>query len=674
MEIADPRQAFLQALGHHRDGRLDDAEAHYRAVLKAAPGHPGALHMLGVLLDQRGDHQAALGFIQEAIEQAARTHSGLPDAHYNKGNVLSNLQLYEDAVAAYDVALTQDPACVDALVNRGNALRELDRLHEALDSYDRALSLKPDYAQVYVSRSDLLRALGQSDAALESCHRALALNFRSPELYLAQGHILRDLKRAQEALESYQLALVLGPDLADVHFAMGNALFDLQRHTEALVSYQRALHLRPDFSEALTGVRPASLKSSSSEATRAEAAFVRVLQAYPESSALHNDFGVFLVNRGRFEEARELLTRAAALRPELSDPCHNLGWLAQILGQAQEAESHFRKALALQPGRADTQWNLGMTLLSLGRYTEGWPLYESRNHPTGVVLPTVSFPRWEGQPLAGKSLLIWSEQGFGDEIQFCRYVPLLKDLGARRITLVCKRPLLPLLKYLRGVDAIHARDDTPSLDVHDYWTPLMSTPLHCRTTVDTVPAQLPYLSPTRERMENWNARLPRSGLRVGLVWKGSKRNKRDAERSLPALSTLAPLWRTGRADLRFFSLQVGNGQDECARVHAEQPLIELGPEIGDFADTAAIIACVDLVISVDTAVAHLAGALNRSCWIMLPCRQADWRWMHGRSDSPWYPNAVRLFRQREPSDWSSVVSEIATQLERFVPNEPPVSA
>jgi hypothetical protein len=172
-------------------------------------------------------------------------------------------------------------------------------------------------------------------------------------------------------------------------------------------------------------------------------------------------------------------------------------------------------------------------------------------------------------------------------------------------------------------------------------------------------------------MQKWNARLPQGDLRVGLVWKGNKRNRRDAQRSLPSLSTLAPLWRTGRADVRFFSLQMGNGQDECARLAAEQPLIDLGPEIEDFADTAAILASLDLVISVDTGAAHLAGALNRPCWIMLPCRQTDWRWMHGRSDSPWYPNAVRLFRQSQPADWSSVVSDIARELKGFVPKDAP---
>jgi tetratricopeptide (TPR) repeat protein len=628
---AESQQAFLLALGQHRDGNLDGAEAHYRAVLKAAPAHAGALHMLGVLLDQKGDPRAALGLIQEAIERAAHSREALPDAYYNKGNVLSHLGMDEAAVAAYDRALMQDPASVDTFVNRGNALRRLNRLHEALASYDRALILRPDYAPVYVSRSDVLRALGEPQAALESCDRAFTLNLRSAELYLAQA----------------------------------NALFDLQRHVEALASYETVLRLQPDSSIALTGATRAALIVGESDLPRAEAAFARLTHAYPQSASLHNEVGVFLVLRNRFEPAREMLTRAAAIRPDWADPFHNLGWLAQILGRPQESEAHFRRALALQPDRVDTQWNLGMTLLSLGRYAEGWSLYDLRDDPSGVVLPTVPFPRWQGQPLLGKSLLIWNEQGFGDEIQFCRYVPILKDLGARHITLVCKRPLSSLLKGIRGVDAICAREDIGSLGAHDYWTLLMSIPRHCRTTLETIPAQLPYLSPPRERIEKWSARLPAGGLRVGLAWKGSQGNKRDTFRSLPALSTLAPLWRTGREDVRFFSLQMGNGQEECARSQAEQPLVDLGRDITDFADTAAIVASLDLVIAVDTAVVHLAGALNRPCWIMLPCIQTDWRWLYARSDSPWYPKAVRLFRQRQPSDWSSVVSEMATELKGF---------
>lgn len=337
-----------------------------------------------------------------------------------------------------------------------------------------------------------------------------------------------------------------------------------------------------------------------------------------------------------------------------------------------DAERCYRDALRLAPGYAVARNNLAHVLLRMGRFEEGWQCFETRYDPAikanqqSVPVPDLPFPQWRGEPLEGKSLLICPEQGFGDEIQFCRYVPQLKQRGAKRVSLICKTPLRPLFESLCGVDAVYPDEDGVQIPVHDYWSFPLSLPLHCGTrTVADVPAELPYLHASAEHIEAWKPRLPPGRLRVGLVWKGDQRHSNDANRSLPNLGVLAPLWQV--AGVSFVSLQKGAGEDEARRAPPGQPLTHLGSDIADFADAAAVISCLDLVICVDTAIAHLAGALARPCWVLLPWTGTDWRWLHQRSDSPWYPNAMRLFRQSRAGDWSDAIVNVAQALTKFSP-------
>ena len=282
----------------------------------------------------------------------------------------------------------------------------------------------------------------------------------------------------------------------------------------------------------------------------------------------------------------------------------------------------------------------------------------------GIASPELAFPQWRGQSLAGKSLLIWPEQGYGDEIQFCRYLPLLKTLGVTRLTLVCKQPLKALLGTLSGVDLLLASDEASELaEVHDYWTFPLSIALHLRTRVDSIPARIPYLRALPERLAKWAPRLERSRFNVGLLWAGNPGHHNDAYRSLPSLALLAPLWSV--PGVCFFSLQMGRDEDELRGESPDsQPLVDLGTELDDFADSAAIISQLDLVITVDSAVAHLAGALGKACWLLLAHYRTDWRWLEGRPDSPWYPGVMRLFRQQSDEDWTSVIAELTSALRK----------
>ena len=293
---------------------------------------------------------------------------------------------------------------------------------------------------------------------------------------------------------------------------------------------------------------------------------------------------------------------------------------------------------------------------------EGWECLESRDWYAGLQA-RLSCPRWNGEPLAGRSLLVGYEAGHGDVIQFCRYIPMLKATGAGRITLLCHPGLQRLMTTLPGVDEVLSLDAPWPATQWDLWTPMLSLPRHLGTRIDNVPATTPYLSANEDDMQRWSESLGElKSHRVGLVWRGNPRFENDGERSLPSLSMLAPLWRV--PGIQFISLQKGEGEKEAARAPKAQPLLALGGAVTDFADTAAIIEQLDLVISVDTAVAHLAGALGKSCWLLLPDYMTDWRWLRERSDSPWYPQ-MRLFRQEEDGRWEPVIRQVAQTLQSW---------
>jgi hypothetical protein len=327
----------------------------------------------------------------------------------------------------------------------------------------------------------------------------------------------------------------------------------------------------------------------------------------------------------------------------------------------EEAERCYRTAMNLDDGYAKARFNLSYLLLRQGRFEEGWRCLEARDSYAALAAH-LACPRWQGEALSGKSLLIGYEAGHGDMIQFCRYAAVLKAQGALSITIICHPALKTLFATLDGVDTIISLDEQIPTSDWDFWTPLFSIPYHCKTRSDSIPAAIPYLHAAPQHIARWASILPADGLRVGLAWKGNPQFENDADRSLPGLDVLAPLSTV--AGVRFISLQKGAGEDEARR--AGFPVLHLGSRMKNFADTAAIVANLDLVICVDTALAHLAGALGKPCWVLLPDYKADWRWLTGRTDSPWYPGAVRLFRQPAMGNWTAVIAEVRSALERLV--------
>ncbi len=425
--------------------------------------------------------------------------------------------------------------------------------------------------------------------------------------------------------------------------------------------FRKAVKIVPDFAEAYANLALVLDKQGITEA--AEVCYRRSMELNPAYSETHLNLGVLLAKKKRFNEAEVAYRRAIALRPHSPVGWSNLGVLYACMKREGEAEQCYRTAMALDESYATARFNLSYLLLRQGRFEEGWYCLEARNWYAALAAH-LACPRWRGESLAGKSLLIGYEAGLGDMIQFCRYAAVLMAQGAASIAIICHPPLKTLFATLEGVDSVISFDEQIPASGWDFWTPLLSIPYYCKTRLDSIPAKIPYLQASPNQIAKWASFLPEGGLRIGLVWKGSPLFENDADRSLPSLDVLVPLGAI--AGVNFISLQKGAGEDQAAQPPGGLPLINLGSSLENFAATAAVVTSLDLVICVDTAVAHLTSALGKPCWVLLPAYKADWRWLIDRTDSPWYPGIMRLFRQSEMGDWSAVVAEVATALEHLV--------
>jgi tetratricopeptide (TPR) repeat protein len=624
---------FGEGLALHQAGRLADAEKIYNRVLAIRLDHFDSLHLLGVICHQRGDHAEAVRRINLALKRSPNNFLALN----NRGNALTALDRYKEAVASYDQALASRPDYAEAHSNRGNALKALGRLAEALESFDRALKLRPDYAEAHSNRADALFALRRFDEALADCDRALALRPDLAEAHANRGNVLHALRRFDAALACHDRAIRLRPDYAEAHSNRGNALHELKRIDEALASYGRALALRPDYAEA------------------------------------HSNRGNALQELRRFEQAVASYDRALALKDDLAEAHSNRGNALKEMMRFTEALASYERAQTRRPDFADAHYNEAMCRLLIGDFDRGWQKNEWRWETEQIRDSTRKFskPLWLGShEIAGKTILLHAEQGLGDTIQFCRYATLVAKRGAR-IVLEVQRPLHDLMKTLAGAAQIIAAGEAlPDFDFH---CPLLSLPLAFATRLETIPPATPYLFAPECKRRAWSGRLGHhGGPRVGLAWAGNPRkelpgaNRIDVQRSI-AFDRLAPLFQVTGCE--FYSLQ--KGDDAVAQLRAsalQQKLIDHTDDLHDFSDTAALIANLDLVISVDTSVAHLAGALGKPFWL-LNRHNTCWRWLLDRDDSPWYPTAW-LFRQDKTRVWDPVIARVAAALqEQFAPNQ-----
>jgi cytochrome c-type biogenesis protein CcmH/NrfG len=443
-------------------------------------------------------------------------------------------------------------------------------------------------------------------------------------------------------------------------FFEGNRLLAAGEAGAAESAFSQAVALAPELAEAWSNL--ALLHERAGDDASAETCHRRAIRALPDNLSIILNLGAFLLRRKCLDEAQALLLGAVAAAPDAAPAWSMLGVILTCQKQAAQAEQCFRHALALAPDHRKARFNLAYGLLRQGRLAEGFAALEARDG-TQRLAAHFNCARWSGEPLAGKSIIIGVEGGHGDMLQFCRYTAVLKARGATHVSLVCHPALTSLLRSLTGVDRVFSFDDEVPRSGWDFWTLPLSLPHLCGTDLDTIPAAIPYLRPHPGRIAHWQSRLPDTGMKIGLAWKGNPRFENDADRSLPGLEVLAPLGRV--SGVQFVSLQKGPGEEQALSPPTGQALLALGQDFDDFEDCAAVIAGLDLVISVDTAVAHLAGSMGVPCWVLLPDYQTDWRWMTERTDSPWYPQHMRLFRQRPDAEgWAAVIDDVVQALAR----------
>jgi tetratricopeptide (TPR) repeat protein len=531
------------------------------------------------------------------------------------------------------------------------------KLDDAVACYRRVVDLSPDFAEAHNNLAVVLNRQGKPDEAVGCCQRALELKPDFAEARSNLGIALNDQGKPDEAVASYRRALELKPDFAEAHFNLGVVLSTQGKPEEAIACYRRALELKPDYPEADYNLGGAL--TDRGNLSEAIACFRRALQRKPDFAEAHNNLGAAFLYLGKLDEAVACCRRALELDPDCAKTHNNLGCALRGQGKYDEAVASAGRAVELLPDFAEAHLTRAYTWLLTGDWQRAWPEYQWRWRTKDFVPRGFAQPLWDGEPLAGKTILLHAEQGLGDTIQFIRYASIVKQLGAT-VVVECPKSLLPLLEGCPGIDQQVARgDDLPAFDLH---APLLSVPGIVKTSVETIPAQVPYLFPRPALLEAWRQRLTAlDGFKIGVTWQGNPTFRADRFRSIP-LRCFAPLAEV--PGVRLLSLQKGVGTEQLAEVRDLFAVADLAAELdeqpGSFVDTAAVMKNLDLVITSDTATAHLAGALGVPVWIALAFA-ADWRWLLDRTDSPWYPT-MRLFRQRERGNWQAVFEEIRKAL------------
>jgi tetratricopeptide (TPR) repeat protein len=680
----------------HQAGDFPRAEQTYRQLLEREPNSAEGWYLLGALCEARGDLAAATTH----LEQALRLRPAFAEALNHRGIVFARQVQLAEAAARFRQALRLKPGHAEIQTNLGLALARQGQCAEAIALLQAVLELQPNYgrAQTYLREAQARQAAaavpspagaarstesamicsreglaclhrGSLDEAAAHFRQALSWQPNSAEAYYNLAYTLAAQKRSEEAIACYQHALRLRADYAEAHINLANVFREQRRFPEAEASCRAAVRLRPGMAEA-QNILGATLLEQERLAEALEP-LQRAIQLKPDLAGAHNNLGYALWGLARFEEAVISLREALRLQPQFAEAFNNLGNVLRALGRYDEALASYAKALRADPHYIDPQWNMSLVWLLLGDFERGWRQYEWRwQFPNFPYCPPRFFtqPLWDGSPLNGRRILLHAEQGLGDTFQFVRYARLVKERGGT-VIVECQRPLRRILAGCPGIDDLVAQGEP--LPPHDVRAPFMSLPLLLGTRVDTIPATIPYLTADPTLVEHWRRELAAvPGFKIGIAWKGSPTaDKQRSQRSIP-LAEFAPLAQVPGVQL--VSLQKGPGSEQLAEVAGQWPVIDLSARLdektGPFMDTAAVMMNLDLIVTADTAVPHLAGALGMPVWLPLS-KVPDWRWFLEREDTPWYPNH-RLFRQERRGEWRPVFERIAQAVQQLRSSEP----
>ncbi|MBK9392373.1 MAG: tetratricopeptide repeat protein [Uliginosibacterium sp.] len=643
-------------------GDLGKAREHFEAALSTDPSNVITATQYAALLRKTGDAEKAVKILEALQTRLAAANPillrALAQAELARGN---------DAAAHVHLQRAQMSAPEDLETLQMRA--ELAAHSKDLDTLDALLAELPqriasgETAAVETARIQLMA--GRPSAALACIQSAQQVLGKSAPLMCLEGDAYIALHTPDQAEAAFREALRLTQTSVKAHLGLGFALIARAAYPEARLHYEQSLQRHPGNVLLRAGLAQSLLELGDLE--QAKTILEPLYTAQPQNAVIATTYSHYARLTGKLAEA--LKAAQDAVRQSPNERAANTALIAayEETGHLALATRLARELVAAHPADSDTQLRLAMLLLAQGHFSEGWAAYEARLvRMLDTDHPYTRAPRWQGEPLQGKTLLVAHEQGMGDELQFFRYLQPLQDKFDCTVQLVCKPPLHTLLNA-QQICPVHSYEPIRAEDLpsHDYWAPLMSIPHLVRTTIPDIPQDCPYLRVPDHKICQWREHLAQDDqagmLKVGVIWKGNPNHQNDARRSLQSLDVLAPL--LGLSGIRFFDLQKDTSTSESAFFAAQYGLVTPAPAIVDVLDTAAIMAQLDLVISIDSMPAHLAGALGVPCWIMLPAC-AEWRWMTDRDDTPWYPQ-TRLYRQNAAGDWTGVVQRVGTELSSY---------
>jgi tetratricopeptide (TPR) repeat protein len=656
---------FENAIALHQRGEFDEARAAYEKLLSENPSNDGVLHCMGLLCSHVGDFQNAVSYFEHAMSIDPRREVYQVDF----GNALQSVGRSEEAILAYDVALKINPKNVLAAFNKGLAYQSLNSHQLAVEAYDRVIDHKSDHVQAFYNRGNSKYAIGLLVDAIQDFRSAISLNADWVDAHFNLGVVYQARGEFDLADLSYQEVIRINPLYGQAHYNMGVLNHARGRYHQAIECYRRILESTPNHTQSILNQGVAFNELGNLVA--ALSCFDRVIELDSRSSEGFFNRALVLKQSGDLQGALSAYDTALSIRTNFPEAWLNKGVVMMEMRLVPEAISCYDQAISQSAELHEALENKGAALLTLGRYVLGWELYESRWHRKrgAGVRRDFGSPPWVGsESLEGKTILLWAEQGLGDTLQFCRYVKDVAKLGAR-VFLQVQDPLVRLLQGIEGVSRIFSQgSQVPSVDFH---CSLMSLPRAFKTTIETIPHSTRYIQPETAAVLRWQERLgERVRPRVGLVWSGGFRPdqrelwKVNERRNIP----LKMFEAFGDLPFDYVSLQKGQfAESELSTLIANRwrgpAMVNLSDQMTDFAETAALIEELDLVISVDTSTAHLAGAMGKPTWI-LNRFDSCWRWMMDRADSPWYPSA-RLYRQIVPGGWIEMLERVRQDLAGF---------
>jgi len=695
----DIHNNFRLALEHYQSGNLQIAERLCREILKVQPEIAPILHLLGIISFQLGNYDQSVehinkslllnpdnpdaynhlgsalkakGDIDEAItyfQKAINLNPSLADAYYNLGNTFIIKRQAGEAITCYKKAIEINPDFTEAYNNLGNILQEKGELDEAVTYYQKAIQLNPELSDAYYNLGSIFQEKGHFDEALTYYQKAIKINPKSEDFFNTLGVLFQQNDKFNDAIACYQRALQINPHFASAYNNLGNVFQEKRHFDDAIACYQKAIQCNPDFAFAYNNLGNAL--QGKGHFDEAITCHQKALQINPEFTAALNNLGEAFQNKGLFDEAIACYEKALQLNPNNSESYSNLGSAFQEKGQFDKAIKYHQKALETAPTFTDAHWNMSLTLLSLGNFKDGWKKYEWRFLKKDARPSIFPYPRWDGRPLKGKSIIISAEQGVGDEIMFASCLPEL-IAQAELCVVECDRRLIPLFARSFPKTIVIERLDSgnayrPGIPLADMQIPMGSLPKFLRPNLASFPQQGEYLIPDNHKTETWRKRYTElgEGLKIGISWRGGSK---PAEKL--ARSTVLAQWKNlfSVSGVHFINLQYGDCTNELREAREKTGITihdwEYADPLTDLDDFAAKVSALDLVISVDNATVHMAGALGVPVWVLLPF-SCDWRWMRDFEDTPWY-KSVRLTRQGTFGNWNEVFERVTSDLGQYI--------